>query len=93
MNPDPAPQRKVVALRYQPTDDRAPKITAKGQGYIAERILEVASAHHIPVRQDKNLVEVLSRLDLTQEIPPDVYKAVAEILAFVYRLTQRCQQP
>jgi flagellar biosynthesis protein len=79
---------KVIALRYQAQENRAPKITAKGRGYVAERILETAKAHNIPVREDKNLIKVLSRLDLEQEIPPDVYKAVAEILAFVYRLTQ-----
>jgi len=52
----------------------------------------VARAHDIPIREDKNLVEILSHLDLTQEIPPEIYKAVAEILAFVYRLTQRHPQ-
>jgi flagellar biosynthesis protein len=52
----------------------------------------VARAHDIPIREDKNLVEILSHLDLAQEIPPEVYKAVAEILAFIYRLTQRHPQ-
>jgi flagellar biosynthesis protein len=92
MDRHPHPQQKVVALRYQSKEDRAPKIAAKGRGYVAERILEVARAHDIPIREDKNLVEILSHLDLAQEIPPDVYKAVAEILAFVYRLTQRHPQ-
>jgi flagellar biosynthesis protein len=92
MSESPHPSLKVVALRYRGTDDRAPKIAAKGRGYIAERILALAKAHDIPIREDKNLVEVLSRLDLEQEIPPEVYKAVAAILAFVYRIAQRCQQ-
>ena len=92
MDRHPHPQQKVVALRYQSKQDRAPKIAAKGRGYLAERILEVARAHHIPIREDKNLVEILSHLHLAQEIPPEVYKAVAEILAFVYRLTQRHPQ-
>jgi flagellar biosynthesis protein len=91
MDRPPHPPLKVVALRYQAKDDRAPKIAAKGRGYMAERILEIAKAQNIPVREDKNLVEILSRLDLDQEIPPEVYKAVAEILAFVYRVSQRCQ--
>lgn len=77
---------QAVALRYQPGKDQAPKLVAKGRGPIAERILELARAHDIPVRQDKNLVQVLSLLQLDQEIPPSVYRAVAEILAFVYRL-------
>ena len=80
--------RKAVALRYLPKSDRAPKVLAKGQGYIAEKILELARHHNIPVRQDKDLLQILSRLDLNQEIPAHVYKVVAEILAFVYRLSQ-----
>lgn len=64
----------------------------EGRGHLAERILEVARAHDIPIHEDKNLVEILSHLDLAQEIPPEVHKAVAEILAFVYRLTQRHPQ-
>jgi len=81
--------QKAVALRYQPKKDKAPKVIAKGQGHLAEKILELARQHNIPVRQDKNLLQILSRLDLNQEIPADVYKAVAEILAFVYRLSQQ----
>jgi flagellar biosynthesis protein len=81
--------RRAVALRYEPKRDRAPKLVAKGQGYIAEKILELARQYNIPVRQDKNLLQVVSRLDLNQEIPPEVYKAVAEILAFIYRLSSR----
>jgi flagellar biosynthesis protein len=93
MNRPPPPPLKVVALRYQGKQDRAPKLAAKGRGYMAERIIEIAKAENIPIREDKNLVEILSRLDLNQEIPPEVYRAVAEILAFVYRIAQRCQTP
>ncbi len=82
-------RQQAVALRYQPERDRAPKLVAKGQGYLAEKILELARQHHIPVREDKNLLQILSRLDLNQEIPAEVYKAVAEILAFIYRLSNR----
>ncbi|HEY7166359.1 MAG TPA: EscU/YscU/HrcU family type III secretion system export apparatus switch protein [Candidatus Binatia bacterium] len=81
--------QKAVALRYQPKKDRAPKLVAKGQGYLAEKILEIARQQDIPVRQDKNLLQILSRLDLNQEIPVEVYKAVAEILAFIYRLSRQ----
>jgi flagellar biosynthesis protein len=82
-------RQQAVALRYEPERDRAPKLVAKGQGYLAEKILELARQHHIPVREDKNLLQILSRLDLNQEIPAEVYKAVAEILAFIYRLSNR----
>jgi flagellar biosynthesis protein len=78
-----------VALRYEPRNDRAPKIAGNGRGYMAEKILELARHHNIPIREDKNLLQILSRLDLNQEVPPEIYKAVAEILAFVYRLSNR----
>jgi flagellar biosynthesis protein len=82
-------RRQAVALRYEPKQDRAPKLVAKGRGYLAERILDLARQYNIPVRQDKNLLQILSRLDLNQEIPAEVYQAVAEILAFIYRLSNR----
>ncbi len=86
-------QKQAVALRYEPTKDRAPRITGKGRGHLAEKILELAGQHNIPIRQDKNLLQILSRLDLHQEVPIEVYKAVAEILAFVYRLSNRKPTP
>jgi flagellar biosynthesis protein len=89
----PKPPLQAVALRYTPGEDEAPRVTAKGRGPIAEKILELARAHNVPVRQDRNLVQVLSRLELEQEIPPSVYRAVAEILAFVYRLSQQPVTP
>ena len=89
MDHKPNDRQQAVALRYQPERDRAPKLVAKGHGYLAEKILELARQHHIPVREDKNLLQILSRLDLNQEIPAEVYKAVAEILAFIYRLANR----
>jgi flagellar biosynthesis protein len=82
-------QKQAVALRYEPKKDRAPKIAAKGRGHVAEKILELARQHHIPIREDRNLLQILSRLDLHQEVPTEVYKAVAEILAFIYRLSNR----
>jgi flagellar biosynthesis protein len=83
----PKPPLQAVALRYTPGEDEAPRLAAKGRGHAAEKIVELARRHGVPIRQDRNLVQVLSRLDLEQEIPPHVYKAVAEILAFVYRLS------
>jgi flagellar biosynthesis protein len=85
----PKPQLQAVALRYKPGEDEAPRLTAKGRGAVAEKIIELARRHGVPIRQDRNLVQVLARLDLEQEIPPSVYRAVAEILAFVYRLSMQ----
>ncbi len=87
MDEKPKQPLRAVALRYKPGEDTAPRLTAKGKGNVAERIVELARKNGVPIRQDRNLVEVLSRLDLEQEIPPEVYRAVAEILAFVYRLS------
>jgi flagellar biosynthesis protein len=71
--------RQTVALRYAPKRDAAPKLVAKGRGFLADKILELARLHNIPIRQDRNLVQILSRLDLEEEIPTEVYQAVAEI--------------
>jgi flagellar biosynthesis protein len=82
----PQKSKKAIALEYKPGDDHAPRVTAKGTGRLAERIIEMARKHGIPVKDDPDLVEVLSRLDLHDEIPPELYVVVAELLAFVYRL-------
>ena len=89
MEPHQQDPQQAVVLRYEPKKDQAPKLVGKGRGHLAEKIIELARHHNIPIRQDKNLIQILSRLDLNQEIPDNVYKAVAEILAFVYRLTSR----
>ncbi len=77
---------KAAALKYRHGKDSAPKLVAKGKGKVAEKIIEIAKAHGIPVQEDEELVEFLSMLDLYQEIPPELYRAVAEILAFIYSL-------
>ncbi|MBI5017387.1 MAG: EscU/YscU/HrcU family type III secretion system export apparatus switch protein [Deltaproteobacteria bacterium] len=78
--------RRAAAVAYRPADDAAPRVTAAGRGLVAERILETARAAGIPVREDAGLAEVLSHLDPGAEIPPETYRAVAEILAFLYRV-------
>ena len=82
------PIKKAVALRYKPHVDTAPKVAAKGDGLVAEKIIEIAKKHGIPVKDDPDLVEVLSKLDIEEEIPAEVYVAVAEILAFVYSMNK-----
>jgi len=74
----------AAAIRYDSAKDDAPRLTAKGKGHMAEKIIELARKHNIPIRTDQALVHILSKLDLDQQIPPDLYRAVAEILAFVY---------
>jgi flagellar biosynthesis protein len=77
---------KAVALKYDRKKDNAPRVIAKGRGEIAEKIIEVAKAHNVPMYEDKNLIQILEALDLETEIPPELYRAVAEVLAFIYRL-------
>ena len=82
-------QKKATALRYDANTDTAPRVTAKGYGILAEKIIELARKEGIPIREDPDLIEALIQLDFHEEIPPVLYKSVAEILAFVYRLNRR----
>lgn len=77
--------KKAVALKYIPDEMDAPVIVAKGRGKLAETILDKAKEHGVPVQEDAALVEVLSRLDLDQQIPGELYQLVAEVLTYVYR--------
>ena len=79
-------KKKAAALQYRQGKDHAPRLIAKGQGFLAERIMKAAKEHNIPLKEDPHLVEILSSLDLYHEIPPDLYRAVAEILVFVYKM-------
>ena len=82
---------KAVALTYDKDKDAAPRVVAKGRGQVAEKIIETARAHHVPLVNDENLVQVLEALDLETQIPPELYRAVAEVLAFVYRMNRKMQ--
>jgi flagellar biosynthesis protein len=86
MAPD---RRRAVALRYNEDTDHAPKVLAKGQGDIAERIIALAKEHGVPLHEDHDLVKLLVVLDLNEEIPPALYKALAEVLAILYRANSR----
>ena len=75
----------AVALHHEGRDDSAPKVVASGKGSVAEQILEIAFANDIKVREDADLAELLSHVDIDSEIPLEAFAAVAEILAYVYR--------
>lgn len=81
--------KKAVGIGYEKGMDSAPKIVAKGTGYLAEKIIEKAKELGIHVKEDKNLVEILSALDLSQEIPEELYGVMAEIFTFVYNLDKK----
>ncbi|MBP8128545.1 MAG: EscU/YscU/HrcU family type III secretion system export apparatus switch protein [Candidatus Hydrogenedentes bacterium] len=90
---EPERRRKAVALRYDAAQDAAPRVVAKGTGLIAERILELAREHDVHVHEDPALVGLLAKLDIDAPIPETLYRAVAEVLAFVYRLNKRLEPP
>ncbi|MBW1705105.1 MAG: EscU/YscU/HrcU family type III secretion system export apparatus switch protein [Deltaproteobacteria bacterium] len=81
--------KKAVALKYDKDKDYAPKLVAKGKDYIAERIIEIAKENRVPIYPDRDLVQVLEALDLDFEIPAELYRAVAEVLVFVYDLNRK----
>ncbi len=79
-------KRKAVALRYNAESDSAPRVIAKGDRLLAERIIEIATEHGVPIHEDPDLVSLLAALDIDREIPDALYRAVAEVLAFVYKV-------
>lgn len=81
-------RKEVIALSYEPTSVDAPKVIAKGKGIVAENILEKAKKHDIPIQEDPSLVELLGKLNINETIPEELYKAVAEVFAFIYQTNQ-----
>ena len=76
------------SLQYQKEINSAPKITAKGEGWVAEKIIEIAQERNIPIRKDKDLLNLLSEIDVGSEVPESLYKVVAELLSWVYQLNK-----
>ena len=76
----------AISLKYSGGSNQAPKVTAKGQGWVAEKIIAMAEQQNIPIRKDKDLVALLEKIDVGREIPESLYKLVAELLAWVYQL-------
>lgn len=82
-------RRRAVALRYDPAREPAPRVVARGEGELAERILAAAKAHGVPVWGDPALAVALARLDLEAVVPPEFFEVLAEVLAYVYRLNRQ----
>lgn len=78
--------RKAVALTYRPSEVDAPVVSARGSGHVAERIIEIARASGVPVREDPDLAELLAHVELDTVIPVDAFVAVAGILSYLYKL-------
>ncbi len=85
------PNKKIqaAALQYDQSKDAAPRVTASGKGEVARKIIELARKNDIPIKSDPVLVELLCKLDIGQQIPVELYQAVAEILAFVYSMNEK----
>lgn len=81
--------KKAVALRYRQGEDDAPVVVASGQGWLAEKIIEIAKENEVQLFQDNNLVESLRILNIDEEIPVELYESMAAILAFVFKVDQR----
>ena len=80
-------QEKAAALKYERGVNAEPKVATTGRGLVAEKIISLALANGVPVHEDQHLIEILSTIDLYEEIPTELYKAVAEILVFVYKMS------
>jgi len=87
--PDPNERKTAIALEYNPQKDLSPKVVASGRGEIANKILQIAQANQIPIREDPILAQALSMVNLEEEIPAELYAVVAEVLAWVYRLRKK----
>jgi flagellar biosynthesis protein len=78
----------AISIQYNQDGDRAPKVTAKGKGSVAEKIIAIAKEQNIPIKRDKDLMVLLEKIDIGQEIPDSLYKIIAELLAWVYHLNK-----
>ena len=80
---------KAIAILYDENDSAAPKVIASGKGIIAEKIIATAKEAGIHIQEDANLVELLSKVPIGEQIPTELYQTVAEVLAFVYQINEK----
>jgi flagellar biosynthesis protein len=81
-----APQReKAVAIKYRAEENRSPRVVAKGEGLVAQAIKALAAQRGVPIKRDDDLVELLAQVEIDREIPAELYAAVAEVLAWIYK--------
>jgi flagellar biosynthesis protein len=82
---------KAVALKYKAYEENAPKVIAKGKGMLAEKIIEKAKKYDIPLFQNEALASMLLDVDVGEEIPPQMYKAVVDVFIWLYKLEEKAQ--
>ncbi|MBY6036110.1 EscU/YscU/HrcU family type III secretion system export apparatus switch protein [Fictibacillus nanhaiensis] len=83
--------KEAVALKYDPLESGSPVVVGKGRGETAEKIVQLASEHNIPVQEDPSLVQLLSKLEIQESIPEELYEVVAELFAFIYKLDKEAE--
>ncbi len=83
------PSSLAVALHYERQDGGAPRVIASGRGAIGDKIIETAKAHGVPIENNPGLAVALAEVEIGEEIPIDLYKAVAEVLIFILRMSGR----
>ncbi len=81
--------KRAVAIQYLEEEDAAPRVIAKGRGDVAEQILQIARENDVPDYEDGELVRLLEAIDLDNEIPPELFYAIAEVLVFIYQLEKK----
>ena len=79
-------RKEAIALTYNQEKDSSPRIIGKGKGKIADKIIELAKENNIPIQEDASLTELIGKLNINEAIPAELYAAVAEIFAFIYRI-------
>jgi len=81
--------KKAIALKYNKEKNSAPKVKASGKGEVAKKIIKIAENYNLPIKKDEDLVELLSKVEIDKEIPLNLYKAVAEVFSFIYKMTNK----
>lgn len=92
MRPNQPAIKKAVAVHYDPDQHEAPQVTAKGEGFVAERIIDEAMKHQIPIYEDPSLVELLGKIELNEQIPEELYGVMAEVLTMIYQLDHQLKK-
>lgn len=79
--------KQAASLKYEQEKTNAPKLTSYGKGSIAYNIIDVAKQNNIPIKKDEDLLQMLSQIEVNEEIPTELYKAVAEVFSFIYGIS------
>lgn len=86
------PKSQAIAIHYDADKGQAPKVTAKGSGFVADEIIKIAKKNAVPIYQNQTLAGALMAVELDREIPAELFQAVAEVLAYIYRMDQKIGQ-